>query len=477
MDNNISFSKIVATPTLNSWSQAYNAGKLFAVLSLEKTQEMPQGAESLNMLGKDLLERLEQEFFAIEDKNLESIKKAISAIFEGQSEGIIISFAAGVFVNPASRGCGANNILYLFGLGNAKVFIKRDGNLGLALNAKDVSAKNIASSSGFLKENDLIVLTTDAFSQVVTSEDLDINLNNSDPTEITESLAPKIHKSENGKISAVVIKYKNPLTNPPDTQDGLDEALRAGETVDEEISEQGENVQEEGKTEKSFSPFNKYLSLLKTKLKDIKLKPTKKIFLAAAIIIVGILVFSVFLTIREQNNAKVRALFAQVYPEAQIKYSEGQSLLSLNKNLARDSFLAAQKILNDNMAKLPPKSKENIQAQDLLKKIDSGLAQFSPIDKSGLDRSKLSITVQNGSGIEGVAGKAAEILKELGYNVISTGNADNYDYPGVTIKVKKDQSKFTNLLKQDLAKDYTITASFSNLPADSPTSALIIIGK
>ena len=66
MDNNISFSKIVATPTLNSWSQAYNAGKLFAVLSLEKTKD-PSEIESLNMLGKDLLERLEQEFFVIED--------------------------------------------------------------------------------------------------------------------------------------------------------------------------------------------------------------------------------------------------------------------------------------------------------------------------------------------------------------------------------------------------------------------------
>ena len=68
MDHNLSFSKIVATPTLNAWSQAYNAGKLFAVLSLEKTKD-PSGIESLNMLGRDLLERLEQEFFAIEDKN------------------------------------------------------------------------------------------------------------------------------------------------------------------------------------------------------------------------------------------------------------------------------------------------------------------------------------------------------------------------------------------------------------------------
>ncbi|MDP2585868.1 MAG: hypothetical protein Q8P29_03235, partial [Candidatus Levybacteria bacterium] len=73
MDNNISFSKIVATPTLNSWSQAYNAGRLFAVLSLEKTKDAPNEIDSLNVLGKDLLERLEQEFFAIEDKNLESI--------------------------------------------------------------------------------------------------------------------------------------------------------------------------------------------------------------------------------------------------------------------------------------------------------------------------------------------------------------------------------------------------------------------
>src|SRR3989344_7796526 len=114
MENNISFSKIVATPTLNSWSQAYNAGKLFAVLSLEKTEELNETIESLNIFGKDLLERLEQEFFVIEDKNLDSIKKAISSIFEKEVKGVAISFAGGAFVN---------NILYLFGLGNAKVFI------------------------------------------------------------------------------------------------------------------------------------------------------------------------------------------------------------------------------------------------------------------------------------------------------------------------------------------------------------------
>lgn len=453
MDNNISFSKIVATPTLNSWSQAYNAGKLFAVLSLEKTKDLPE-IESLNILGKDLLERLEQEFFVIEDKNLETIKKAISATFANATENVTISFAAGAIVG---------NILYLFCLGNAKVFIKRGEDLGTALDCKNATASQITSSSGFLKEADLIVLATDAFSQVITNDDLASSLSDVEPTEITESLAPKIHKSENGKISAIVIKYKN---------QPVEEIIDEGIGINEEIKQ-------ENQIQETVSPVKKYLSFFKSKFKkpNFHFKPTKRIYLVLAAVIVVILISSIFWTMREQANTKVKNLFAQVYPEATKKYDEGQGLADLNKNFARDSFLAAQKILNDNKAKFPAKSQELVQTQDLLKKIADGLAEVSPIDKSGLDRSKLSIAVVNGSGIEGTAGKAAMILKAFGYNVVSTGNADNFNYEGVTIKVKNDKSKFADLLKKDLSKDYTIKSTSSDLPSDSPTSALIIIGK
>ena len=215
----------------------------------------------------------------------------------------------------------------------------------------------------------------------------------------------------------------------------------------------------------------------KLKISSLKIQPIKKLFLIAAVGIAVILIASVFLGIQEQNKAKSRALFAQIYPQAQKKYDEGQGLVELNKTYARDSFLAAQKILQDNKDKFPTKSKESLQTQDLLKKIKDGLSLVSPIDKSGLDRSKLSITVLNGSGVEGTAGKAANILKDFGYNVASTGNADNYNYTGVTIKVKPDQSNFLNLLKQDLAKEYTIKSTSSDLSPDSSTDALIIIGK
>ncbi len=455
MDNNISFSKIVATPTLNSWSQAYNAGKLFAVISLEKTPESPE-IESLNVVGRDLLERLEQEFFVIEDKNLESIKTALSNTFQNQVEGINYSFTAGAFVN---------NVLYLFALGNGRAFIKRQGNLGVALES-GTEKKNISSSSGYLKDSDLIVLATEAFSKTINDNDLNSNLNDSLPSEITESLAPKIHKAEDGRISAIIIKYGNPPV--------AEEIMETPELKAEE-----EQITETNAVEKPASSLSKYLSLLKSKLKrpDIKFQPTKKLFLLAAVIIVIILIGSVFLAVREQNNAKARKVFAEIYPQALKKYDEGQGLADLNSNLARDAFLSAQKILNDNKNKFPAKSKENNQTQDLLKKIGEGLTEVSPIDKSGLDRSKLSVIVQNGSGTEGVAGKGANILKDLGYDVASTGNADNYNYTGVTIKVKKENSNFIDLLKKDLAKNYTITATSSDLPSSSPTDSLIIIGK
>jgi len=469
MDNNISFSKIVATPTLNSWSQAYNAGKLFAVLSLEKTDDIEE-IESLNMLGKDLLERLEQEFFAIEDKNLESIKKAVSLVFDQEIKGVTISFAAGALVD---------NILYLFGLGKSQVFIKRNGNLGLALISENIAAQDITSSSGFLREKDLVVLATEAFSQVVTQDDLDMSLNDSEPSEITEILAPKIHKAENGKISAIVLKYKTPLINEPQ---------QAEEIIDEgvEINEPIEANQEENIGEKPTSFFDKFLSLFKLIISprgeagrkpNFKIRLTKKLFLVLTIIIAGIIILSVCLAIQEQNNAKVKALFAQIYPQAQKKYDEGQGLADLNKSLARDSFSSAQKILQDNINKFPPKSKELTQTQDLLKKVETGLTETSPIDKSGLDRSKLSIAVKNGSGAEGTAGKAATTLKNLGYNIASTGNADNFNYIGVTIKVKEDQSNFLDLLKKDLTKSYTIKSASADLASDFSTDALIIIGK
>lgn len=102
---------------------------------------------------------------------------------------------------------------------------------------------------------------------------------------------------------------------------------------------------------------------------------------------------------------------------------------------------------------------------------------INPVDKTtGLNRSKLSVTVQNGSGVAGAAGKAADILKGLGYNVSSSGNANNYDYQNVSIQVKAASSQFLALLKKDLAS-YTIGSNSADLSTSFSSDALVIIGK
>lgn len=102
---------------------------------------------------------------------------------------------------------------------------------------------------------------------------------------------------------------------------------------------------------------------------------------------------------------------------------------------------------------------------------------INPVDKqTGLDRSTLSVTVQNGSGQAGAAGKASDILKNLGYNVTSTGNAETYDYVNVSIQVKAAESAFLALLKKDLAS-YTIGSNSADLSTSFSSDALVIIGK
>ncbi len=108
----------------------------------------------------------------------------------------------------------------------------------------------------------------------------------------------------------------------------------------------------------------------------------------------------------------------------------------------------------------------------------SAKSTANPIDRTtGLDRSKLSVAVENGSGAAGVAGKAADFLKSLGYDVVSTGNADNFNYTNVTVQVKSSQSDYLSLLKKDLSQNYTIGASSSDLSSSSSADALVIIGQ
>lgn len=103
----------------------------------------------------------------------------------------------------------------------------------------------------------------------------------------------------------------------------------------------------------------------------------------------------------------------------------------------------------------------------------------SPTPIVSLKKSNLKISVENGSGEAGIAADAAKILKDAGYSVVSTGNADSYDYKGLTIRIKKSKNSYLSGLIKDLSTKYNVSSSdaSSDLGETETFDALIIVGK
>lgn len=101
----------------------------------------------------------------------------------------------------------------------------------------------------------------------------------------------------------------------------------------------------------------------------------------------------------------------------------------------------------------------------------------SKVTTSKIDRATLTVSVQNGSGEVGAAKKISNALSALGYKIGTVGNADAFDYTGITIQVKSTKGNYLDQLKKDLSEDYTVSSATKDLPSSSTADALVIYGK
>jgi surface antigen len=91
-------------------------------------------------------------------------------------------------------------------------------------------------------------------------------------------------------------------------------------------------------------------------------------------------------------------------------------------------------------------------------------------------RTDLKIEVQNGSGVAGLASKGKKVLEDAGYTTVTTANADNYDYVGVTVKGKT--TAVSVFVVSDINTSYpSASASSTLLDNTSPVDAIVILGK
>ena len=96
---------------------------------------------------------------------------------------------------------------------------------------------------------------------------------------------------------------------------------------------------------------------------------------------------------------------------------------------------------------------------------------------SPLDRTKIRVSVQNGSGTPGAAQKYATALQSAGYTKVTSGNAESFDHNGVTIIVTKKFSNYLPLLQKDLAQTAGSAKILTSVDDTISTDAQVIIGK
>jgi len=379
-------SKIVSTPNATSWSQAYNAGKLYAVLALEREpQEQEVEVETeldLNIVGKETLEALENEFFSLENKDLEGIKSAVEKASTKLSSGIKASL-----VVAAENG----NILYIAIKGKGKVDLKRQGQIGTVLESSDEN--EIKTGSGFLEDSDVLILQTPQFSELVPKDVLVGSIDSQTPSEIAETLAPTVHQGGKGGAASIILKYKDeaPPSSPAET-----------------ASPQAPT--EESKAKIGLKIVNNYFFQAKNLIKERginipSLPHSKKVLLTVGLILVLVFAGIVILAAKKQGDEKIKEAYAQYFVEAQNKYEEGQSLLDLNQALARESFSEAKRILEEGQNRFSENSEEGKQVKELLSKVNealsdsSGVSNVNPTEVNRSESELLSFALEETSGL------------------------------------------------------------------------------
>lgn len=94
------------------------------------------------------------------------------------------------------------------------------------------------------------------------------------------------------------------------------------------------------------------------------------------------------------------------------------------------------------------------------------------------DNSEISITVQNGSGVTGAAGAAADVLRSAGYSIAAATNADSTDYTDVTIQIKNSlRENLSDIEDALVAEDYVIGSTSTDLAESTSYDVLVIIGE
>lgn len=387
MEHHLSVAKIVGSATDSSWAQAYSAGKLHIVLSLEG------GEKALAATGKETLEKLQREFFALDEKTLESITKVVSTVFEGISPELTTSLLLTTVVE---------DVLYIVSAHSGFAILHRSNKTTIIASGE----KNAVSSfSGKILPGDVIIIATHKTLETLSLEKIKDSLKNATPGEIAETLAPAIHEHSNGSEAALIWKVGGVV---------------ARETQEEDTDENPQELEKESTRRKLPAISLKRPAFPKISVKKLN---RKSIAILASLLLIFVLVVGFFMQKMKAADSKNQATLEKILTSEKQKYEDALAVMELNRGMGMQDLSQVKDDVEKNLNQLPEGSKQRKELQMFLDEVNKALGgstQTSSKIKLLYDGSKnseiSSVTYISFKGGEliGVGNKKGGIIKSDG---------------------------------------------------------------
>jgi len=350
MEHHLSVAKIVGSATESSWAQAYSAGKLHIVLSLQGEEKAIAGT------GKETLEKLQREFFALDEKNLESVSKAVSTVFESIPSTLTVSLLLTTVVE---------DVLYIVSANSGFAILHRDKQTTvIASGEKDM----VSSFSGKILSGDVIIIATYQTLQTLSLEQVKDALKCITPGEIAETLAPSIHERSNGSEAALIWKVG-----------GI-----AKETHEDVIEDSTDTIEasKDEPVRRSLPKISLKFSLPTFSLRKINRKSAAVII---SLLLVIVLILGFYIQKMKTTDSKNQAILEKILSLEKQKYEDALAVMELNRGMGMQDVLQVKNDVEKNLEKLPQGSKQRQELQKFLDEVNKALGS------SGQTSSKIKL--------------------------------------------------------------------------------------
>lgn len=179
-------------------------------------------------------------------------------------------------------------------------------------------------------------------------------------------------------------------------------------------------------------------------------------------------------TMRSQERPRIVIIFAGIFIFLAVIFG---ALFIIGALYKKPKPATPTPIITPTATPLPTSSVSAVLKPSLTGSL-SPTAGLSVQDKStNLDRSKLQVSVLNGSGEKGAAKQVSTYLESLGYKIAQVGNAQVFTYRNLTVQVKRSKSAYAPLLKKDLQANPAFASVSASVSDDISGEAEVIVGK